>query len=90
MCRRLKVRFPDNDDPHFWCPKRGCDAQPADVIEDCDGFVYMMDDERECKNCVNFKKSKYDKQLGACVKTNKVVYSYDYVCEDYEEIVEQR
>lgn len=86
MCRRLKVRFPvDEGEPYFWCPKQGYHAKPSDVFEDCDAFVYMIDDERECQNCVHFKLDKYCAYNSRCMSLNRYVAPHDYVCEGYEE-----
>lgn len=86
MCRRLKVMFPQDDGyPEYWCPKRGDDARPSDVFEDCDAFVYMMDDKRVCQNCVHFQLDEYEERNSRCAKRNKYVYPLDYICEYYEE-----
>ena len=86
MCRRLKVRFPrDEGEPDFWCPKQGYHAHQKHVVEDCDAFGYMMDDERECQNCVHFKLDKYCAYNSRCMSLNRYVAPHDYVCEGYEE-----
>lgn len=54
-------------------------------MEDCDGFVYMMDDKRECQNCIHFKADKYCDYNSWCTKNRKFIASQDYICEDYEE-----
>lgn len=84
MCRRLKVRQLE-DDVDFWCPKMGIHAKPSNLMEECDGFVYMMDDKRVCQNCVHFQLDEYEERNSRCAKRNKYVYPLDYICEYYEE-----
>ena len=84
MCRRLEVRQLE-DDVDFWCPKMGIHASPSNLMEDCDGFVYEMDDKRECRNCKHFRADKYCDYNSWCIKNRKFVASQDYVCEDYED-----